>query len=437
MRLKRLEIKKLYGTFTKTVSFDERLNLLVGINGSGKTSILNCIDWLLKPDLPRLAATKFASLKLVLDHEGRELLIHARHEPGEPGRMVVTEDNAVFSTHGISVDLVRSHESIKNERDLSEVCQHYKSLQPEPSERKLWRSLHTLPKPLSILLDRTISAEVEEQVFYDDAGRMRLHKKTKSPIDKVIEVTRARYAAYRERVNSLNDILKARIVSSAFNSPFEVSRVAKDSEVSLEEIARLEGKVTTLISSMDPTSSAFKNVQSYFRDAKQLASHAKKDKNLQTIFSAQFRQISELAVAFNEYERKASSSFESLGSYLAALNSFFRESGKQMGFNDHDGQPGFQFLNATGAAIGAFLDVDRLSSGEKQILILITFLAFASKKDQIFVVDEPELSLHPRWQKNFLDAVISQAPASMQIILATHSPEIVAKYRSKCIILDV
>ncbi len=435
MRLKRLEIRKLYGTFTKTVNFDERLSLLVGINGSGKTSVLRCIDWLLKPDLAKLAATRFSSLRLTVSHNGTDLSIHAQHEPG---RLVLKEESGTLSRQVITVDLARPLESIHDERDFSAACEIYSGLTPEKHERELWRALHKLPKPLSILLDRTISAEVDEQFFFDGARRMRIDKKpAKSPLDKVSDVTRAKFAAYRERVNVLNDTLKARIVSSAFYSPFAVSRdVEQDSDVSLEEIARLETKVTSLISSMEPASSAVKNVQAYFRDAKQLATHAQKDKNLQKIFSAQFRQINALAAAFNEYERKAVLSYESIGSYLTALNSFFRESKKLIGFNDHDGRLGFQFINSAGNAVGQYWGVDRLSSGERQILILITFIAFSSKSDEIFVVDEPELSLHPRWQQNFLDAVLSQAPDEMQIILATHSPEIVSRHRANCIILD-
>src|SRR5690606_16109933 len=143
----------------------------------------------------------------------------------------------------------------------------------------------------------------------------------------------ARIAAHGGRGNVLNDTLKARIVSPACYSPFAVSRdVEQDRNVSLEEIARLETKDTSLSSSLEPASSAVKNVRAYFRDAKHLATHAQKDKSLQTIFSAQFRQINALAVAFNEYERKAALSYEPIGSYLAALNSFFRDSKKLIGF---------------------------------------------------------------------------------------------------------
>jgi hypothetical protein len=46
------------------LEFNPEITLLVGINGSGKTSVLNVINWLLKPDLERLALAHFDSLIL-------------------------------------------------------------------------------------------------------------------------------------------------------------------------------------------------------------------------------------------------------------------------------------------------------------------------------------------------------------------------------------
>jgi len=435
MRLQRIEVKKLYGTFSKSVRFDPSLNLLVGINGSGKTSVLNCIDWLLKPDLPKLASTKFHSIVLNFLHNGKNFQLLARHEGG---RLIVSEETGQVGGGSVSVEVLRPHESIHSERDFTEACQMYGRLVPEPGERALWKFMHSLPRPLAISLDRTITAEIDEQVFIDEVGRMRAQKvKAKSPLEKVSDVTSARFAAYREKNSALNEMLKARIVSSAFNSPFAVNEaIKKEQVVSLEEINKLEAKVTSLLSAMDPESSAAKNVERYFRDVKQFVSHAQRNKELWVIFSAQFRQISELAVAFSDYEKKSSAAFEPIKSYLSDLNKFFRESGKQIGFNERDGRLSFQFVAAAGGVAGGHVAIDRLSSGEKQILILLTFLAFIASKNEVFVVDEPELSLHPRWQERFLDAILSQAPPGSQIILATHSPEIVSRHRDKCIVLD-
>ena len=74
--------------------------------------------------------------------------------------------------------------------------------------------------------------------------------------------------------------------------------------------------------------------------------------------------------------------------------------------------------------------VEALSSGEKQIVILFTYLAF--QRGKIFVVDEPEISLHPRWQEEFLDGVKDLMRSDTQLIIATHSPAIVGKYVDYC-----
>ena len=64
------------------------------------------------------------------------------------------------------------------------------------------------------------------------------------------------------------------------------------------------------------------------------------------------------------------------------------------------------------------------------IVILFTYLAFS--RGNVFVIDEPELSLHPRWQEEFLDGVSEVMPTGTQLIIATHSPAIVGKHVNYC-----
>ena len=59
MKLQQLITNQLHETINLNIIFKEDITLLVGINGCGKTSALNVIDWLLKPDLKRLAITLF------------------------------------------------------------------------------------------------------------------------------------------------------------------------------------------------------------------------------------------------------------------------------------------------------------------------------------------------------------------------------------------
>lgn len=66
----------------------------------------------------------------------------------------------------------------------------------------------------------------------------------------------------------------------------------------------------------------------------------------------------------------------------------------------------------------------QLSSGEKQILIILTNVLIQAGRDFIMIMDEPEISLHFDWQRRLIDDVQSLNP-SLQLILATHSPAVV------------
>lgn len=78
------------------------------------------------------------------------------------------------------------------------------------------------------------------------------------------------------------------------------------------------------------------------------------------------------------------------------------------------------------------LSVQFLSSGERQILVFFANLIFGVKDTSsgIFVVDEPELSLHLSWQKVFVEKALG-INNNVQFIFATHAPEIVGPYREK------
>jgi predicted ATP-binding protein involved in virulence len=66
--------------------------------------------------------------------------------------------------------------------------------------------------------------------------------------------------------------------------------------------------------------------------------------------------------------------------------------------------------------------------------VILTHLAFnrQAKRANILIIDEPELSLHLRWQELFVDAVASASPG-LQVILATHSPSIIKGRNDRCI----
>ena len=74
--------------------------------------------------------------------------------------------------------------------------------------------------------------------------------------------------------------------------------------------------------------------------------------------------------------------------------------------------------------IGEVLLPYRLSSGEKQILIILLTVLVEDDLPSVLFMDEPEVSLHLEWQKRLVDLCLELNP-NVQIILTTHSPAIV------------
>ena len=81
---------------------------------------------------------------------------------------------------------------------------------------------------------------------------------------------------------------------------------------------------------------------------------------------------------------------------------------------------------------GKIFPLTNLSSGEKQLLIILGQSLLQEEAVYIYIADEPELSLHVEWQEKLVSSLKSINPNS-QIIFATHSPDIVGKYTSSII----
>lgn len=69
-------------------------------------------------------------------------------------------------------------------------------------------------------------------------------------------------------------------------------------------------------------------------------------------------------------------------------------------------------------------DSDGLGEGLVSLLFLVDSL-FESSENELIVIDEPEMSLHPELQRNLLNLILDYSK-NIQILYATHSPEMVS-----------
>lgn len=75
-----------------------------------------------------------------------------------------------------------------------------------------------------------------------------------------------------------------------------------------------------------------------------------------------------------------------------------------------------------------------LSSGEKQLIVMVGAMLFEAPENSLVLIDEPELSLHVYWQRQFLkiiERIIELNP--IDVLIATHSPQIVHDRRDLAI----
>lgn len=72
------------------------------------------------------------------------------------------------------------------------------------------------------------------------------------------------------------------------------------------------------------------------------------------------------------------------------------------------------------------LKLTQLSSGEQHQVVLLYELIFKTEKNVLVLIDEPEISLHVAWQKEFLkDLQEIIEIQNMPVVIATHSPQII------------
>jgi len=140
------------------------------------------------------------------------------------------------------------------------------------------------------------------------------------------------------------------------------------------------------------------------------------------------KRIKTISGTVASYNRRRAEILGPTTKYLTLVNRFLNDSGKSVSFNER----GYISVLIEGADNDNPLD--SLSSGESQIFVILTHLAFnpLAQEGNVFIIDEPEISLHVQWQELFVDSIISANP-NIQYVLATHSPSIILDRIENCV----
>lgn len=443
MNINSIDIRGLHGYLNKKIIFNSDLTILVGINGSGKTSVLNIINWMTKPAISELCVLEFKSIELILTVKQVVYKLKCTHFAKSLKLTVESSKGETF--YPLTVKTSVHPKNISGEFMLSQLTKEYTSLQPDNREKKTWDLLMTFPNPTIIGLDRNLYVDEYSTEFAEGnlARSKKVIKSSKSPLDKVKEIVNTEYRVKKNDILNLTNQLKDYLIFSAFESGVITADAlypSSKNKISASVIKAAQDKVNDYFSRLEikQYSETEKNVlNNYFHQLNELIrifSENKDDSELQMLInlnSVQFRRINKILKKFEEFENSSSTTLVTINKFLSITNSFLKDSAKELVFKEDTAELTFNALDKNSKVIGEFKDLKYLSSGEQQILILFSYLAFNSNDGRIFIIDEPELSLHIKWQEEFLTELERISPKSTQIIVATHSPILVNKKREK------
>lgn len=451
MHIHKIIIKGLYGYINKEINFKKDITLLVGINGSGKTSILNLLSWMIQPSLPNMCMTAFKIIKLSFSFKEKDYVIECKHLKST-FKYSVSCLRSSEKFHPLIVRLHASPNQIPQDEDQkNNIFESYESLKPDKSEEKTWDFINSLPSPTIIGLDRNLYKDEVDRVFVEGVVKKVIRKRRQriqaSPLDGVKEVVNTAYRKSKNSILNLTKGLKNHLMLSTFEGSISLQtrRLSDKDKLTLSQIDMAEDSVKEYFAKFEKaafTKDEQKIISKYFANLKAITNkHLKnpKDDVAELIFSLnseQFKKLKKLIKEFERFELESKIILERINLYLETLNYFFKDSYKRLLFKEDTSELTFNIVGKDNNVLVKHNDINNLSSGEKQILILFSYLAFNSQDKRLFIIDEPELSLHIKWQEDFLSSLEKITPATTQIILATHSPILVGKKKENAILLE-
>jgi energy-coupling factor transporter ATP-binding protein EcfA2 len=398
MQVTHLSIEKLYGFMNKDISFNNRISILVGINGSGKTSVLNLINWLLTLNFEELCLIEFLNIKLVFKYLGDEYELTCKQHSVE---ITIDLENLTTPKKFPQIQAtfkVHPKKLTKNKSLRDSTRAQYKRLGPEEHEIETWTFIvNTLPSPTVIGLDRNFYTQEGNELLVDedykifDKVRIRDSAKKLTPIDKVRAELVKNYNIYKDNVLKFYSTINRKIVLSAFDEIItdeNLSKILNSSRPTVKEIEVLQRQVKEFLreNKIIRNGKSFKStenneitkVDEYFSNLKNIlkatGTESKGTDLLYIMNFTQFKKINDLVIEFKKYEEVTIRLYRPLQEFLSIINRFYRDSSKELYFEKSTSQIFFNILNKTGKIVDAGRDIENLSSGEKQVLIFLNYL---------------------------------------------------------------
>ncbi|MBL3549339.1 AAA family ATPase [Chryseobacterium sp. KMC2] len=436
MKIETFEAEGVHDYLSYNFAFEQKLTFLIGINGSGKTSVLKLILGLVSPSFDFLNSIEHKYVKVTCSNNNEKIVIESKKTDDNKLKLSlkIGEQSQISNT----INKLKKLDGITSEEFRKLSASHIEEFENLTFTKKILE----FNTPFFLGLDRRIyeGNQIDKitRIFY---SRKYNNYPTNDHLNRsLIEIQEVIYDYYRliaseqPRINSefKNKVLLQTfefIESQEFNILRDKKELSEKREKATEAFKNLkiEGITESLnkfFDSLSVTLAEFNEVQK--RKNKDIG--VNDIDVIQKWFNnqPQLKKIDSL-ISFNKkYQDEIQQLYEPIEKTKTIINQFLKESRKEL-IIDPKGELKIKLKN------NDEVNIYELSSGEKQILILLGNLIYFVEKSKndpgIFIVDEPELSLHLSWQEIFVKSLIDASP-NTQFIIATHSPAIINDFSS-------
>jgi ABC-type cobalamin/Fe3+-siderophores transport system ATPase subunit len=138
-----------------------------------------------------------------------------------------------------------------------------------------------------------------------------------------------------------------------------------------------------------------------------------KIRQLSSKASADANDLQELKTLLNEKTTKIDDINFYKNRFIEQINALFSDSKKRLDFDKNNA---IIFRTHPDKSLSVY----ELSSGEKQMLIILLNVLLQENQPSIILMDEPEISLHLAWQLELID-IIQSLNENCQLIIVTHA----------------
>jgi len=436
-------VEGLHDQFDFEIQLLPGLNVLYGKNGRGKTTLLHLLANLLELDFQRFAYLQFH--KITVRTSNQDVVELVKEKIGEPPRVLV---------NGNATSFARTNSSL-SEVEIAELRQ---ALGAKPIYLPAFRSI----------LERT---RVDSNNFYRTAERRDpeyeeiMSRETQS-LKEFQQATSSMTPAYLMRqlqeeasgvaektllcrqwfgrfvpvirypsVADVEDSLSEEWRRAAFDTSGREQRMFEETFVKifriisgLEQTPAMESNenlLQSIFALLTDQESQIGNTESravfdrLLQTARSLGSNSAPLRGIDNSLLELYRQL------LDERNSERRIAFQKSRDFESSINRFLDS--KTLKIGNTEARPRSRSLVAVSTAGGHSYGLSALSSGERQILTMLYSASRTRFQSGVFLIDEPELSLHIDWQRIILRELRYQSP-DRQLIACTHSPEVGADH---------